>query len=399
MLQIRKLLCNGFGFLSIVFFLVSLSSGPSLLISNDKHGLFHAHASAPRAGIFGVFFPGIFVVLTKLVFAIPSVLGVLYAMAWWTVKRGRPSARGWSLVASYAVVVLAIPFLIVSAYAFFLIPRSYAFGLVIFDAWMLALGVSGVIAFRSRDALLQIPVTRRSKARRIAFDGTSDLVDKIVGGMQFAGYCAGMWWFQRWGAAQHLPVLRGFWFWFLVALAMLAAISVHELGHAVAGMALGMKVRAFIVGPLQWRIRDGKWKFLFHAEGILGEGGATGIVSSNPEQSRWRDIGMISAGPLTSLLTGEAAFRIALSAKGSVYEPFWQFFAALTTICLVAFGANLIPIRPKGSYSDGARIYQLLRGGHWADLHRAYSMVSSTQVTSMRPRDYDVRAIRRASFP
>jgi hypothetical protein len=110
---------------------------------------------------------------------------------------------------------------------------------------------------------------------------------------------------------------------------------------------------------------------------------------------------MIAAGPLASLFTGLIACYAALTAKGRPYERGWEFLALIATISLVTFVVNLIPIRPDANYSDGARIFQLLSGGPWADLHRALSIATSTLVTPLRPRDYDIQAIERAvlSFP
>ncbi len=34
-------------------------------------------------------------------------------------------------------------------------------------------------------------------------------------------------------------------------------------------MICGMKLRAFFVGPFQWRIRDAKWEFEFKPKGFL----------------------------------------------------------------------------------------------------------------------------------
>jgi tetratricopeptide (TPR) repeat protein len=57
---------------------------------------------------------------------------------------------------------------------------------------------------------------------------------------------------------------------------------------------------------------------------------------------------------------------------------------------------NLLPLNPEGMYSDGAQIYQLLKGGAWADLHNVISVAGATTVTALRPRDFDIEAIRRA---
>jgi hypothetical protein len=189
----------------------------------------------------------------------------------------------------------------------------------------------------------------------------------------------------------------GYVFWLQFVLALFVTITLHELGHASVGCALGMRLRAFVVGPLQWRIRDGRWKFQFVPAKILSAEGAAGVVPTDPNQSRWNEICMIAAGPMVNLYTGVIAACIALMAKGQGYEPYWHLLALVATLSFVSFAGNLIPFRPEASYSDGARIYQLLRGGPLADLQRVFNLVGATLVTSLRPRDYDIEAIQRAS--
>jgi hypothetical protein len=53
-------------------------------------------------------------------------------------------------------------------------------------------------------------------------------------------------------------------------------------------------------------------------------------------------------------------------------------------------------MQSEAHYSDGARIYQLLRGGPLADYYRVLYLVGSTSVTPLRPRDYDIETIKRA---
>ena len=105
---------------------------------------------------------------------------------------------------------------------------------------------------------------------------------------------------------------------------------------------------------------------------------------------------MIAAGPVVNLLTGSIALYAALTAKSQPYEQYWGLFAYFSTISLLAFGSNLIPMRSESHYSDGAQIYQLLRGGPSADLYRVLNLVASTTVTPLRPGDYDIEAIERA---
>jgi len=102
---------------------------------------------------------------------------------------------------------------------------------------------------------------------------------------------------------------------------------------------------------------------------------------------------MTAAGPAASLLTGLISFGFALRAKGSFYEQYWGLLALVSTFALVGFAVNVLPLRPESLYSDGARIYQLLRGGPWADLHRVFCIAASSAVTPLRPRDFDIQAI------
>ena len=67
----------------------------------------------------------------------------------------------------------------------------------------------------------------------------------------------------------------------IVALVGLLLVALHEFGHSFVGLLLGMKLRAFVVGPFQWRIREGKWEFRFEPRQILATSGATGIVPTS----------------------------------------------------------------------------------------------------------------------
>ena len=95
-------------------------------------------------------------------------------------------------------------------------------------------------------------------------------------------------------------------------------------------------------------------------------------------------------------IRGILAIWLTISAKASPWERYWEPLAFFATVNLVTCVVNLVPFRPEALYSDGARIYQLLSGGPWASLHRAFSMVLSSTVTPMRPAQYDIDAIKRA---
>jgi hypothetical protein len=288
-----------------------------------------------------------------------------------------------------------VPFSVVVYYSFFYAPHGLWIEFLIPIGLVLALGIAGLIAFAPRDSITQTP-TESIKPQRIAGDGTSRWLDALAWLLGIAGYFAAMFYWRRWGVAQHLP--RAYVGLLRLVVIILIITAVHELGHAAVGSAFGMKIRAFIIGPFQWRIRDGRWTFKFILAKSFSAGGATALVPTNPHQSLGNQICMIAAGPTVNLLTGLIALYAALTAKGQPYEPYWGFFAYFSTISLLVFASNLIPMQSEASYSDGGRIYQLLNGGPLADLYRVMNLVGATLVTPLRPRDYDIDAIQRAEI-
>jgi Zn-dependent protease len=181
-----------------------------------------------------------------------------------------------------------------------------------------------------------------------------------------------------------------------LAVALHLSILVHELGHILGGWAAHMKLRHLVLGPFEWSVRGGKWEFTYSAAGLLGRG-ATGMVPTRLKDLRGQRVFTTLGGPIGSLLIGCVGLMGALSAKGHAWEPWWACCSMLATLGLSAFVYNLLPLRPQDQYSDGAHLYQLLSGGPWADVHMAFSLVSSTLVTPLRLRDLDLSLLRRAA--
>jgi hypothetical protein len=206
-----------------------------------------------------------------------------------------------------------------------------------------------------------------------------------------------MWWWWRWARTEGLPPRDALPYYAEFLIAELAMVAVHELGHTLTGKALGMRLRAFIVGPFQWRVQEGRWKFQLNLAGFLSTGGATAVVPSNPHQSRRNEVWMIAGGPLASFLGGLAGLWALLAARTHVWSHEWRLLALFTTLSLVTAAVNLLPFQTSAfQYSDGAQMYQLLSGGPWGDYHHAMGIVGATTVTPLRPRDYDIGALERA---
>ncbi len=323
---------------------------------------------------------------------VPTVLTVLtavYGAAWWTVWRGKPSGRGWAIAASLTNILFPLSIMVLTRYV-----RGHFRGHFV----LLSVGVAGLIAF-SRRYEQPSSTARAQENLRIPGDGTIDLVNKMAGVLIFvAGFAAYHWWLG-WIRAKGFPVSHSFWDRSLMfVLIVFIIVTLHELGHTATGLALGMKLRAFFVGPFQWRIRDGKWSFQFNPAAILSGGGATGVVPATAYFPRWRTLCVVAAGPLVTLLTGTFALWVAFSTKSDSAAQAIAPLSLLGAWSLVLCAVNLAPLRIQGGgYTDGAQIYQLLSDGPWGDFHQVAAVVGSSLVTPLRPRDLDIQAILRAA--
>jgi hypothetical protein len=317
------------------------------------------------------------------------VLGIVYGVACWTFWMAKPSARGWGLAASGTNAALGCLFLYMDRR--FLNEPTTAF--LNPDALLLGIGIAGIIAFRRRDL-----IKAEQLMQPLPGDGTNAIVNRAIWIAGAGGFISAMTWWWRWAEANGLVWVRSSFFHdlFLFLLLEMLMVAIHEFGHAAAAAALDMKLRAFIVGPFQWRVREGRWEFRFILSGFLAIGGATAVAPRDPNRPLWRDISMVAAGPLVSLAAGLAVLCVTLAAPGHRWQQDWLPLAFFSTLSLFTAVLNLIPFRTKAFYSDGARIVQLLSGGPWVDLHRAFAAAAATTVSPLRPRDYDIDAILRA---
>jgi len=326
--------------------------------------------------------------------AVFLLLAVIYGMAWWTNARQKPSLRLWGIAASLTFVALA--FLPVAVHRFAISERA---GQTPSHPLLFSLGIglAGMIAFAS--AKRPEPAARPTKPTPIPGDGTSKLGNLLVGFLAFAAsYGIYTWWFQ-WRHVKGVPRLNGGGLSGLLYLVLigLAVACLHELGHALTGKALGMKLRAFMVGPIQFVCEQGRWKLKFNLKKILSSGGATGLVPATADFPAASYVRMLAAGPLVNLGTGLAALCIAFAMPGSAPVQAEGLLALFGAFSLLAGVYNLIPFGTPSGYSDGAKIYQVSKGGPWGDFHRAISFAGAGLVTPLRPRDHDIGAIDRAA--
>ena len=320
------------------------------------------------------------------------LMATIFATAWWTVWRQKPSGKIWGVAASLITVATGLWPMVLWRHDTFnalgIVGVLSVFGLITF------LGITGLFLFLRRTQPPQSAI-EGSGVAKISGDGTNALLNKAAPIFGIVGYLAAWQWWGRWAMSNEVPLGQ-----FTIAMIFLAAflqVLAHELGHTLTGIALGMKLRMFLAGPFLWQKRDGKWEFKFELGGILGDTGGTGVVPTSPNHPRWHDVCVGLAGPLINLAIGLTALGIAFSADPESRLQLGGFSALFGAFNLITFATNLIPLRIGTHYSDGARLYQLMAGGPWADFHRVAWGVASTLVTPLRPKDWDLEAMKRAS--
>ena len=329
--------------------------------------------------------PYAYTIMTMVALFLP-VLAAIPTMAWWTLKKGKPSARRWTLAASILnILVLAsgVEAAVLLGHAEAL-PLYFVFGVM---------GILGLVGFWEKDP--SIPVIAAPKVIRHAGDGTSVAKDHTSQVVSFAILWLSFHYWRQFSDAQGLAnpgFVEGL---LLFQAAIIVNTFIHEMGHFVAGWASGMCLRRFQVGPFQWAIRNGAWKFQFRMKEFYG--GVVGMVTPTLENIRGREAFLIMGGPVASLAVGAIATTVALGAKGHSWEPYWAFFSICSAVGWASFIVNLIPLKNAARYSDGAQLYQLIRGGEWAQFHLAFAMVSSSLVTPIRPRDFNISTLNRAA--
>ncbi len=321
-------------------------------------------------------------------YLIATVLGALAldvsaAIAWWTLKKGKPRGRTWALIASTAALVPSSLFLIRN-------PGNYPF--TIFGGGVL--GLAGLVAFAARDSAIEIDDAHLRKKVRMTRDGTSRLQDYLAQGVSM---CIIWLAFQLWNewATTHGLARPGLVSYLLqLNIAVLLTTLFHELGHLAAGWACGKTLRVFQVGPFRWAVRNGRWKFEFQLRKFYG--GGVAMVAPDLINMRRRQAFLLMGGPLASLVAGVTFGVVTLASVGHSWQPYWSLLSVLATLSIAGFVVNLIPLQPESQYSDGAQIYQILTNGPWARVHLAFAMVTTSAVAPIRPRDFDMNVINQA---
>jgi peptidase M50-like protein len=176
--------------------------------------------------------------------------------------------------------------------------------------------------------------------------------------------------------------------------ALLAVVVVHELGHLLAGIAVGFRFSFFAIGPLRIeRTGSGTFRIGLNREPAFF-GGAAATVPHRTDALRLRFAVVVGAGPVASLaLTIVAATALYLAPGGTpALRILWSWLRLLSGLLFVA---TSLPTSFGGLASDGLRFFRLLRPGPMCDRELALLTLYAWQFSGTRPHSWDGALIAR----
>ena len=318
--------------------------------------------------------------------AVTMALACLFLATGFLVLKQKAAARGLAIASSVAMILGG------GAAIAWDTERA-----ILVAAWVaIVMGAVGIAVFWRRIPLP--PAAANAPKYPIApGSGVHPVLNQLVLFAGAAGGIGGVRVLALWARAHGLPRNYPPFYAVQLLLAILLVLAVHEVGHAVAGMLVRMKLVGLVVGPFYWSYAHGKMRFVFRRAGLVAFGGQTMVAPTTMENFRNRKALQVAGGPIASLLVGAVAVVAILGARGRPWASEWVVLAVFADITTLVGLLNLVPFGNKSMYSDGAKLYQILNGGLWARYHRALGMISSIAVTALRPRDYDIATLEEAA--
>ncbi len=179
------------------------------------------------------------------------------------------------------------------------------------------------------------------------------------------------------GAGAPFALLAG------VLLGLWPNILLHEAGHALAGMARGMRLVAAGIGPLRLERRAQGWE-IRRGGAIQGLGGFAALVPVAGRGSRLDMAVMLVGGPGINLVTAALAFPLATLTDGWPAALLQGFGASALLLGL----ANLLPLQTGGWRSDGRGLLDLVRDPDTAAAMLRMNQLTALSIAGTRPRDW-----------
>jgi len=161
----------------------------------------------------------------------------------------------------------------------------------------------------------------------------------------------------------------------MLIIAPISALLVHELGHLLAGLALGQKLKLFVVMFLGIRDEDGKTKIYFNKNLSYFGGVAATIPKTENDINPKSFSKILIAGPIFSFLY----FILCLLVFLKFDSLFNSFFALSALISFGLFLATTLPEKSGIMFTDRKRFQRLNSQGITKDAEIAmYELISKS---------------------
>lgn len=171
----------------------------------------------------------------------------------------------------------------------------------------------------------------------------------------------------------------------LLLLAFWLQVLLHEAGHALAGIAGGLRPLAFGVGRLRLERAGDGWRFRWGGSVSGISGFAALLPPADGSPSRGVETGYLLGGAVANAIVAALALW-ALTA--SPPELLRGLLVALAATGLFLAVVNLIPFRTAGWRSDGAGLWSLWRQPGVAFATLTLQQVLQASMDGVRPRDW-----------
>lgn len=169
----------------------------------------------------------------------------------------------------------------------------------------------------------------------------------------------------------------------LIIPAVLVSLAIHEFGHLLVGLLVGLGVDGIWVGPFGYFRSGDRWLFRFEIKSILcgcykPKIGAAGHSARN---YAW----MVAGGPLFSLALVAASW----TASRQAGDGTWAWIGTLFWVSLVPLLFSAVPYSAGHNMTDTARIWQLIRNPVEAKAWMAILDIQSQEAQGVGPGDWN----------
>ena len=145
MLKLHRFLRSCFGYAAIASSAVAITLMPAFLRAPFPHATSRFHAEPMQL---------LLIAMREMILLMPAVLALATGMAWWTLRKGAPSARRWAIAASISCLVMSAPFFVADvAIEQYSLTGPVGFtGVLVLFVTLLTLGIEGLATFGKREA-------------------------------------------------------------------------------------------------------------------------------------------------------------------------------------------------------------------------------------------------------